>query len=238
MPHEAHDNLFPRSASGFAVLIALGLGIALTTGVVCGRMSQRWGPRPDMVSAANHLQSMPAEIGSWKMVDESKLPEVVVETLVCTGYVLRSYVNQESGATVRLTLFVGPAGPTSVHTPEICMSSQDYRAEGSRKRIEITDASNIAHSFWLSTFRANDAIGEQLRVLYGWLRDRQWVASDSPRLEFAGSPMLYKLQLETLASPGVSVDQREPCQEFVKALLESGWQVLPEAGMARIEDGR
>lgn len=209
----------------YTLLLAAGLGITVVTGVVCGRMSHRWGPAPDMVAAGEHLKSLPANIGTWQLVDDQKIPTPVIETLQCAGYVNRKYIDRQSGSTVDLAIIVGPSGPVAVHTPEICFSSQAYSIEEPRRVRELVDSSGDQHTFWCTTFSSTNAIAEKLRVYYGWCADQNWQAAESPRFEFAGKPLLFKLQIASYVPPGENEDDEDPCHAFLERLLESGWKV-------------
>lgn len=209
----------------FLAVIAAGLAITIATGAVCGHVSQRWGAQPDLVAAGQHLKSLPPKIGSWQLVQEDEMSESEIQMLSCAGYVNRTYIDQASGNTVTLAIYVGPSGPISVHTPEVCYSSRDYTLESERKRVDFKDSNNLEHALWSTTFRSNNAVGERLRVYYGWLADDVWTAADSPRFSFAGSPMLFKLQIAAPVPPGKSGEGDDPCQAFLQELLQSGWKV-------------
>lgn len=212
------------SLQRFFLALGIGLGITLTTGAVCGRLSNRWGPVPDMLSAAKHIEALPQQIGDWKMVKADPMSDFAVRTLMCAGYVNRTYVNQKTGDTVSLAIIVGPSGPTAVHTPEICYSSQAYSIEEPREPVNFVDQHGDPHALWRTIFRSNDPTAEQLCVHYGWTANGRWQASESPRFEFAGQPMLFKIQLASPIPPG-RVDEANPCRKFLDDLLGSGWKV-------------
>ncbi len=207
------------------VALVVGLGITITTGIVCGRVSQRWGPVPDLVAAGKHLSSLPTQIGSWQLLEEDSMSESEIQMLSCAGYVNRKYIDRRSGDTVSMAIYVGPSGPISVHTPEVCFSSRDYTPEAAHRRVEFAAPNNLKHSLWSTTFRANNAIADRLRVYYGWLVDDTWTAAESPRFTFAGSPMLFKLQIACSVPPGKSGDGIDPCHAFLQELFRSGWKV-------------
>lgn len=217
------SDLWLNPIARYALLLAAGLGITIATGVVCGRISQRWGPVPDMLAAADHLRTFPVNIGSWQLSEEVTMPELIVDTLHCAGYVSRKYVDRRTGDEISLAIIVGPSGPVSVHTPEICYSSQAYTIEEPRKAKELVDVAGNRHAFWFTTFSSNVAIAEELRVYYGWSADRTWNASESPRFEFAGKPMLFKLQIAAEVPPLHADAGKDPCQDFLEQLLQSGW---------------
>lgn len=211
------------NAQKFLVSVGVGVLITFSTGAVCGRISHRWGPVPDMVAAAKHVEELPVQIGNWKMVKSEPMSDLAVRTLMCAGYVNRTYVNQKTGDTVSLAIIVGPSGPTAVHTPEICYSSQAYSIEEPRQAVSLTGGDGQAHAFWRTVFRSSDPAAEQLCVQYGWTADGSWKASESPRFEFAGEPMLFKIQMAAPIPPG-RVSETNPCRQFLDDLLSSGWK--------------
>jgi Protein of unknown function (DUF3485) len=218
-------NFTMHGIARFLILLALGIGITGTAGLVCGRISQRWGPVPDLLAAAQHLKSFPSQFGDWQLLDETPIPDAVVQTLSCAGYVNRQYVHRQSGATVSVAVTVGPSGPISVHTPEICYSSRDFVVAGDRKRTTLMDPQGLPDSFWHVSFRPNGLSADQLRVYYAWSTGGAWTAADSPRIAFAGRPLLYKLQMSTLVATAETDTVQDPCSIFLADLLRSGWSL-------------
>jgi hypothetical protein len=136
------------------------------------------------------------------------------------------YVNRETGEAVQVALIVGPSGPTAVHEPEICFSSQAYEiARPREKRFFGDDGHGESSSLWEVRFQPKDVGTGDLQVYYGWSTGGAWKASPSPRFEFGGSPLLYKIQVSAQIGPqkenGPSSD---PCKKFIDALLETYWQ--------------
>jgi hypothetical protein len=206
-------------------LVAVGIGITVLTGIVYGRLTQRWGPGPDLLAAAAHIASMPREIGDWQLLSEEPIDANVLEILSCAGHVNRNYVNRQTGQTISIAILVGPSGPISVHTPEICYSSREYTAMGPRTRKLLTDGDGRTHSFWSLSFRPNIESIDQLRVCYAWSEDAGWIAAESPRLEFAGRRLLRKLQIASVVSTVASDNTVDPCQDFLSALVRSDWNI-------------
>jgi hypothetical protein len=219
----ANQNHNMSGSVRFFALATFGLGITLATGFVHGRLTQRWWPVPDLQRAAQALEALPRQIGDWQLASEGSMPASVVETLRCVGYVNRNYVNRQSGRTIAIAIIVGPPGPTAVHTPEICYSSRDYAIHEGRKKMSLSDKEGKSHSFWSVGFRSNNPSLDRLHVYYAWRSADVWTASESPRFEFAGRPLLYKLQTST-SVPAQAIDTtQDSCQEFLSVLLRSGW---------------
>jgi Protein of unknown function (DUF3485) len=205
--------------------IALGLAVLITLagGVLYGSYVQRWNAPAELSGAATWLKEFPGEIGNWKAVEELPIGEHSLQMLECAGYISRRYVNQDSGQSIQLAIMLGPPGPIAVHTPEICYSSRAYEMESERALTPLEVSPNRRHSFWRLDFSTRNAFADGLRVYYAWGLGSEWKASDSPRFEFAGSPLLYKLQLASSVSPRLSEDAADPGQEFLEELLKSSW---------------
>jgi hypothetical protein len=209
----------------FVILACSGVIITLATGLVHGRITQRWGAAPDLQKVASQLKALPPDIGDWRLLDESTIEERVLQMLSCAGYINRQYVNRKSGQTVSIAIIVGPSGPTSVHTPEICYSSRAHSIETPRRQIRLSGADGTMHSFWSLTFRSQNPLSDELSVCYAWSAGDVWVASESPRFEYAAEPLLFKVQVAGSVSPRRATDAQDPCQEFLAAFLQLSWQI-------------
>jgi Protein of unknown function (DUF3485) len=203
--------------------LALGVCLTLSAGALYGKFSQRWGPPADLTAAATHLESLPHQIGNWKLAEESPMGKPALEMLQCAGYVNRCYVNQQSGQTVNLAIIVGPPGPTAVHTPEICYSSRAYDVQGNRQKIVLESSPTVRDSFWAVDFSTKNPLADGLRVYYAWSRGGSWEASASPRYEFGAEPLLYKLQLAGPIGRNKNDKGSDSCHEFLEDLLKTSW---------------
>jgi hypothetical protein len=204
-------------------VLLLGLVLTIATGVVYGRLTLRWGTPADMVAAGKHLQTLPKEFGDWQMVAEEPLDQPVIEALQCAGYVTRRYVNRRDGDTVTLFIVVGPPGPISVHTPEVCYSGRDYDTSAEREEVTLTGSQSRSHAFWGLTLEPKNVTADQLRVYYAWTTDGTWVASTRNRYKYALSPMLFKLQLAGAILPSEISGGKDPCRDFLTDLVALDW---------------
>jgi hypothetical protein len=206
------------------VLTVIAIAITTVSGAVYGRWTQRWGPPVDLELAGSQLAEIPQQLGDWRMLEERPVEENVRQILECAGSVVRVYAHQETGAVVNVAVIVGPSGPTAVHTPEICYSSRDFEISGPRMKSWFKPPGGLSHSLWATTFRSRNAGRELLRVYYGWSAGDQWTASTSPRFEFGGSKLLYKIQVAALVGPTNDDNSTDPCQDFMDAFLQAGWK--------------
>jgi hypothetical protein len=217
------------------------LVLVLTTGsgTVAGRLTNRWGPPPDRAAAAERLARVPDTFGDWRLLVEAPLEEGVAEMLQCAGWRNRSYRNRQTGDTVHVSILLGPPGPISVHTPEVCFTSQGHHLAGPAvarsylvssetpaDRSNGPDPRPIAQ-FWKATFDPDLGESTTLIAYYGWCDGRSWRAPRHARLAFGGLPYLYKMQLATKVARRPGHQLADPCddflRQFVPALDRSGF---------------
>ena len=157
------------------------------------------------------------------MVEDRPLAEAAREVLQCSGYVSRSYAHRLTGDLVNMVLLVGPAGPTAVHTPDVCYSSQDYTQTGPREVVQVKAASSgQTGSFWMLKLRPNSLEAKPLTSYYAWSDGQRWEATENPRLTFGGKPMLYKLQLAASTPPTSDSSKPDPGRLFLQSFLAGG----------------
>jgi hypothetical protein len=214
-----------RRTARYSSLIGVAVATTVAAGFVHGRLTQRWGPVPDLLAAGAHLSTLPAQIGDWQLVSDEPIDERTLQMLSCAGHVKRQYVNRKTGETIWVAILVGPSGPIAVHTPEICYSSRATTIEGERAPVSLVDAEGRSNTFWSLWFATSNPSADRLRVWYGWSGSGVWKASESPRFEYAAQPLLFKLQIASFVPSAERENPSDPCQGFLSALLQSGWNV-------------
>lgn len=202
-----------------ALTIALVAGLTLASGLIQGRMSNRWGPSPDTLAVAEKLETMPADIpaegGIWRLIKADKMDDDTVKMLQCTGYIVRTYEHDATRDRVKMFIIVGPPGPTAVHTPEVCYNSQGYPNRDPRQPVMI-DPDRPTDEFWALTYRSKDLDKGVLRVYYAWSTGGPWSATEKPRYAYPGSPYLYKIQLASRLPSYVDSEVEDPCSRFLQ----------------------
>jgi hypothetical protein len=211
-----------------AMAMVLVAGLTVLAGVLHGRMSNRWGPSPDTIFAANKLKEIPRQFGDWRLQSTTDLDKSSREQLDPAGYFVRTYENQTTGEVVNVTVLLGRPGPISVHTPEICMGSQNYQSRGNRKMVAIRAAAGADDEFWALDFKTSDLRGDLLRVYYGWSAGDRWLAPEDARFWSAGKPYLYKIQLSGILPPGAGPQSDDPCHKFLQDFVPAAKQYLIE----------
>jgi hypothetical protein len=203
-----------RTAWAALLLVA---GLTAAAGAADGFLRNRWQKPPDLLAAASRLQQVPERFGGWELESSEKLDPEVARMLQCAGYINRIYIHRGTGDRVHVALLVGPPGPISVHTPEICYSSRDYERVQDHQRLRIRE-DQPDEAFWAMSFRSPDLKLNELRVVYAFTTGGAWSAPDHPRFLFGGRPLLYKLQLAGYLGPGADPDN-DPCRHFLKDFL-------------------
>jgi hypothetical protein len=193
--------------------------ITATSGRIAGSFSHRWGKPFDLSVAAEHLAATPENCGDWELQTSRPLDADSVEMLQCAGSTQRTYRNRTTGQIVSMFMIVGPPGPTAVHAPEICYSSQAYDSVEPRKRIQVRGSQFPDEAFWETVFRHNDLYAHVLCVAYAWNAGDGWRAAERPRFSFANRPLLYKLQVAGNVRSADSRGEDDPCVSFLRDFL-------------------
>lgn len=212
---------FPDSRRMRSAALAFTLLVALTlvSGGVAGWLDNRWGLPPDLLAAGKNLDRVPRRVGDWALESAKSLAAVAEELLQCSGSTQRVYRNQKTGEAVTVALIVGPSGPISVHTPEVCYSSRDYKTISGPKPFRVGSSGSDDAMFWGMSLEATDLQGGKLSVAYAWNDEHGWAAPKHPRFEFAGAKLLYKLQLAAPISDRDESSRVDPCHAFLREFL-------------------
>ncbi len=220
------------------------LAFTAGSGALAGVWGHRWQAPPDIGDAAARLDRLPAAFGNWQLVDETPFEESAAAMLECARSSNRSYRHLESGETVHMATFVGPAGPASVHTPEICYSSQGFHlavagrpckygtSPTATKPVDAADPASpplgtvntetggaAKHEFRKTVFLPDIHRPVKLIVYYSWCDGRLWQAPDQPRFSFGGLPYLYKIQLAAQVVTRLDQEDSDPCDAFLRDFL-------------------
>jgi hypothetical protein len=194
-------------------MLVAALALTLAGGYVHGRLSNRRGHADSVAEAVERLNSLPEDIGPWRVVSQHSLSDTEQSILLSHAFVGRTYRHEQTGATIQLSLLLGPPGPTSVHTPEMCLGSKTFRQETPRSALQAADRDD---RLWTVTFQSTDVAARRVRVVYGWRFDDEWEAARQPRISYGARPYLYKLQLLCSGDAGPT---QASCTAFLTDLL-------------------
>jgi hypothetical protein len=202
-------------------LIAAGfLAATVTSGWFHGRIANRWGHAGALQAAAAKLDhELPDRLGAWRLIKTIEIEPDVREKLQTAGELQGIYANDQTGEAITAVVLVGPSGPLSVHSPEICYSAIDYELAGERKQWNVTDQKGQKHSLWRLHANSRHSTKPNLRILYGWSDGDRWEAVSGPRFALAGLPVVYKLQVSGPARDNQAEPTLDPCQDFLARFL-------------------
>ncbi len=93
--------------------------------------------------------------------------------------------------------------------------------------VQLSGKDGHTNTFWRLDFKTKNPLADSLRVYYAWSTGDAWQASKSPRIEFGGAPLLYKIQLVARLATWTEDDETDPGRDFLRALEQSGWSLLP-----------
>lgn len=195
-------------------LVALAIGATVFGAGFEGRLSHRWQSDATLARLGTAATELPEQVSGWNRVQTSAIKDHAQSLLRCFSSCIHRYRNGETGQEIEAAVLFGPSGPISVHTPDVCYSSRQYRNLGQRVRV-----GEDANRYWVIDFQSRDLKGEYLRSIYAWSTADHWDAPDSSRFQYAGEPYLIKVQF---AVTGPTLESlREPAvMEFVEAYCE------------------
>jgi hypothetical protein len=207
-------------------------------GIAEGLWTHRWFASADLAQAAARLEQLPRSVGDWQGTDQELDPRQVVQAEI-TGYVMRRYVNERTGASVQVLLVCGRPGPTALHSPEVCYPGAGFAPAGApvRKGFEASSAASCG-DFWVGQFQKSAPAPDALRIFWSWNGAGTWQAADRPRFHFAHHKALYKLYvIRQLVRPDEPLGE-DPTLDFMGHFLPQVQRVLFPSAAAASEPGR
>lgn len=207
-------------------LLATG-ALTIASGVMAGKLTNRWGSPGHLEAAADKLDAFPDRIGNWRLSSDEALNDYVTGQLQCTGYINRTYVNEQTGTQLSVALIVGPYGPNSVHKPDVCYPNMGYASARRPQKWQpshrpaASDSSSgpSEDEFWVASFEAKEPGMDPLHVYYAWSSGNHWRAPTYPRFALGGSPVLYRLQISSRFEWTSDTETDNPCTDFLTALI-------------------
>jgi hypothetical protein len=220
--------------SRYLLLLTVAVAI-LADGSLCGRWSGRWR-QVDQSAAAEKLKQLPMTCGDWEVKSLQEIEPRIVQLAGFSGYELREYKNQRNprALPVNVLLAWGPAGPLSVHSPEICYGAAGYGMSGGSTVFTPHDTTGSPRGdFFKSTFVSQHPTSpRKLRVVWSWNKNGVWHAPNYPRWTLAGTPVLYKLYVTQEFLPGDNAADAKEAND-VDAFLQD---FLPQLDRALVQD--
>ena len=184
-----------------------------------------------IVKYSELVKKIPEKFGDWKRVGTEKIPDYAVIELKIKDSEYWLYENTKTQARVNVSILVGPTGRLGVHTPEVCLSDNDYvlregRVETTFKTM-LPNGQEANHAFWRVAFDEARQPGIKRLIYYAMGTGNVWYATNDPRYDLAQYPFMLKMQAET-----VTFDSEKEGKDAVYEFLTA---FLPE--VAKVFDG-
>jgi hypothetical protein len=212
--------------------LAIAVALIVTSAVVHGRWTNRWGKSAETRNAVARLDRVAIDLGDWHAESRRMGPTEMYQADI-EGGLLRRYKNQKDGSEISVLLVCGRPGPVSVHTPEVCYGGSGYESEADPLKFPITpEGSTRAAEFRLERFqKPRSAVPVHLNILWSFHAKGRWCQPDDPRSALATEPFIYKLYVVHEARSADPPAQDDPCVAFVRRDL------LPELQRSLFPEG-
>ncbi len=195
----------------------LGAALLFVGGIVHGTLTHRWQTAKKTDGPESRVHLVPKTIGDWDSQD-SKIRNAERQVSGLT----RTYTNRRTGAAVTVVLMCGPTGPIAVHPPTACYQGAGYQQSGVTREtvIDLSNDGGARHVFAIADFDQSTRPEQtQPRIYWAWSTHGTWSVPDSPRLAFAGNPVLFKLSVTCERPLGSQKSQAAPIDDFLRLLL-------------------
>lgn len=190
-------------------------------GIVQGTLTHRWQTVVRTNGPESRLHLVPQTIGDWDSQD-STISDAERQMAGLTHDLTRTYTNRRTGDSVTVVLMSGPTGPVAVHPPTACYQGAGYQQSGATRElvIDLTKDGGTRHVFAIADFyQPSRPEQTQPRIYWAWTTSGTWSVPESPRLEFAGNPVLFKLYVTCERPIGSQKPKASPIDEFLRLLL-------------------
>ena len=213
------------------------LTVLVIYGIAEGFWTNRWIPSAELERATERLAQVPRVVGDWQGTDQ-ELDARTIAVSELTGYVMRRYVNQRTGAAISMLLVCGKPGPTTQHTPEVCYVGAGFTATAAPVHASIDTKESALGDFWLAHYTKGSPAPEALRIYWAWNATGTWQAAARPRFDFAHHAALYKLYVVRQLPKADEPLADDPAAHFLEIFLPVLQHALFANGDERVSGGR
>jgi hypothetical protein len=201
-------------------LILAALPLLVAYGLAEGVWTNRWYSSRALERAATQLRLVPQTVGDWQAGEDLKLEDWELKQGEIGAYLKRRYVRPATGDVVSVLIVCGRPGPIALHPPDVCFEGVGYQPVRPPVQMPLTGGGGGRAALWEAVFqKPSAAVPDRLHTRWAWSDTGDWLAADHPRMQFARSPILYKLYLvrQVLAEDGPAGD--DPSADFLRLFL-------------------
>jgi len=213
--------------------IVLAGALIVSTGIVHGFWSHSYdfilgkqSHSEKLVEFSTRLQNVPEIVGNWVGADLKPMDGREREVAGIDGSLQRAYQNKRTKESSSVFLVSGHHRDVAQHTPDQCYVAAGFEMMGKPIKYRIETPKGTVEAY-TTVFKKDDHTSgtHYQRVFWTWSVDGNWVAPDSPRLEFVNEPALYKMYIiSALEQPGRSITEDSSlafAHEFIPVLNDT-----------------
>jgi hypothetical protein len=211
-PPRGRPSLTAMNLGAFALLVGSGL--------VHGRLTDRWGISNELIEAVARLDEVPRSIGDWESRDVA-MDRKQIERAEIRGYLARCYRNVRDGREATILLVCGRPGPIAVHTPDVCYEGAGYEAGSPPVPGTVGTGDGRAEFLKVRFSKTGVAVPEGLDIVWAWNARGIWEVPANPRIGFASYRALYKVYVIAKRDGVGAASPREPAidEDFAGLIL-------------------
>ena len=207
------------------VLAAALVGL-LATGVLHGRITNRWAYSDTLQAAVDKLPQLPLLADSW----EGTLLQQNTDRTATRGmgsFVSARFVNRVQGDVVFVTLVCGRPGPLSLHPPTICLPAHGHDQKRPETRLRIPLEAGLGTSeFATAEFLKKGLVPEHVHFYWSYSFNGQWSVPQNPRISLARQPAVYKVYIFHQSPQADDPLEENPCLPFLRSYMPELQKVL------------
>ncbi|MCA9218441.1 MAG: exosortase-associated EpsI family protein [Planctomycetales bacterium] len=209
--------LFLKSLSAVVLVAAATVASTWYHGVI----TNRWSGNNAVETHAEQLKTVPQRFAEWRLVDEGEpLSDYVLNELGVAAHFNRVYEN-DTGNRVTALVMVGHAGPLVRHPVEICYGNRARKlVHGYRLTL---DRGETPQRFNVRRYEPKSPLEDEFYVAYGYCYENRWDVPDAPRYEYADKPVMYKMQVLTVAGDTPERESPPYLLDFIEKFSAIVW---------------
>jgi len=166
------------------------------------------------------LADLPAELGSWKLIEGSdkKLDPEVAFVAGATDSIERVYRDENTGEEVAVVVVYGIAYKV-IHLPEVCYPAAGWQPAGGSDIHELPVPGSTPAQYRTVYFKPNSGpMSQGVEVCYTFLNNKEWLPDTEGRWKtFRSHPAMYRILLQRNAD-GPSFE-KSPSESLLAKLI-------------------
>jgi hypothetical protein len=210
------------------LVLTAALAALLGTGLLHGRITNRWGNSDTLQGAVDKLPQLPLLAGPW----DGTLTEMETDPVATRGtgaHVTARFVHRPSGEVIWVTLVCGRPGPLSLHPPTVCLPAQGHIQKGPEGRATLSKGLGPSigkAEFATAKFIKKAPVPQLVDFYWSYSFDGRWDVPQDPRINLARQPAVYKFYVVRQASQVADPLEENPCLPFLRDYLPQLQKVL------------